>query len=904
MADIKGRTIAATYSKLLYTSTDDGLEGNTGATTSIVTTDDGDGSSTASCLNLGIDRVGIGSTAPQIELHVNSAAQATAAALTYSVASGTIGNTNTLGVLNFGGKDNNQTLAEAYNAASIQCDADGSWGADDRGTMLRFNTTIGEITSTAMTIEKNGRVGIGVTDPSSLLEVESGDADCTLTISTGAVNRDSIIRLQENGSDRWRILNDADGHASGNNAFAIYDDGDERLCIEQGTGNVGIGTAAPGNMLEVAKVGQPIIELSAWSTTDAYSGRLEFNKSAADAVNTLGDTITGERLGVIAAAGVLSDDSTFKEACNILFEQDGSEDADSVPGRIKFGTSDLDDAGSPTTRMTILSDGNVGIGTPSPPELLSIKGTSDPTLQIHNSTGSNNETASIDFAFNSASANPHVLARIHCIVIDRTSGNEDGDIVFSTEAAGAFDERMRIDSTGNVGIGTSSPGTWLASGSSSATYLDVYDSAQPAVLSLGGNETSDAATVGIVQFINNDNADVANNDADGKIIADISVAIETDDSNAGDDCGGDMYFKTKPLSGSLATRMTIKDDGNVGIGTEATAPTSPLHIKAEGEGEAVVLIDNRHTTAVAGDKILECYFSDSNPHTNPTSATYIHFGHAGDTDVGSIKGVTDINTIQYLETSDYRFKNQEEIIPSALDKVSALKPYQFFWKDSKATKKSFGFFAHELAEICPDAVSGEKDAVKMGKVLVKDFVLDSDGKILEDQVFEEKEIPDKQQADYKKLVPILTAAIQELSAKVEALENNNQTGDSNNDEGNQGNNNAGEPSSESAGEDSGGAEGSGSDSSNSSDGESASSEPSSDDGNQGSGSIGSDASDDSAEGSGGDDSSGSFPEGEPSDGWTKEQLKAYMDAQDPAIIYNSGDTKQDLLDKIGASNEG
>ena len=74
MADIKGRTIAATYGKLLYTSTDDGLVGNTGSTTSVITTDDMDGTSTASCLNLGIDRVGIGTDAPAEPLHIISSA--------------------------------------------------------------------------------------------------------------------------------------------------------------------------------------------------------------------------------------------------------------------------------------------------------------------------------------------------------------------------------------------------------------------------------------------------------------------------------------------------------------------------------------------------------------------------------------------------------------------------------------------------------------------------------------------------------------------------------------------------------------------------------------------------------------------------------------------------------------
>ena len=156
------------------------------------------------------------------------------------------------------------------------------------------------------------------------------------------------------------------------------------------------------------------------------------------------------------------------------------------------------------------------------------------------------------------------------------------------------------------------------------------------------------------------------------------------------------------------------------------------------------------------------------------------------------------------------------------------------------------------------------------------------------------------------VVSILVKAVQELTAKVEALENNNEQGESSNEqEQDSSNNNGGDASSESSGEDSGGVEGSSSDSSDASSGTSEASDSSSDDGNESAGSSGSDASTDSEEGSGGDDSEGSdseSPSGEPSSEWTKDELKAYMDSN--SIEYNSGDTKQDLLDKITLAGEG
>ena len=132
MADIKGRTIAATYGKLLYTSTDDGLVGNTGSTTSVVTTDDMDGTSTASCLNLGIDRVGIGNTAPGSNLEVS----AVSADSTIEISSFSAEPSDT-GILKFT-KGSTGTL-NTFSDDAVNDEALGRievWGSRDDGTQV------------------------------------------------------------------------------------------------------------------------------------------------------------------------------------------------------------------------------------------------------------------------------------------------------------------------------------------------------------------------------------------------------------------------------------------------------------------------------------------------------------------------------------------------------------------------------------------------------------------------------------------------------------------------------------------------------------------------------------------------------------------------------------------------
>lgn len=110
--------------------------------------------------------------------------------------------------------------------------------------------------------------------------------------------------------------------------------------------------------------------------------------------------------------------------------------------------------------------------------------------------------------------------------------------------------------------------------------------------------------------------------------------------------------------------------------------------------------------------------------------------------VGSIQTSTTSTT--YNTSSDYRLKEDWRDIDAPSAKLMALKPVNFGWKvDGTRTD---GFLAHELAEVLPYAVTGEKDAV------------DEDGNF------------EMQSVDHSKVVPLLTAALQEAIKKIDALE--------------------------------------------------------------------------------------------------------------------------------------
>ena len=103
------------------------------------------------------------------------------------------------------------------------------------------------------------------------------------------------------------------------------------------------------------------------------------------------------------------------------------------------------------------------------------------------------------------------------------------------------------------------------------------------------------------------------------------------------------------------------------------------------------------------------------------------------------------SSTNYLTSSDYRLKENATAIADGITRLKTLKPYRFNFK-ADATTILDGFFAHEVSTTVPQAISGTKDEV------------DSDNN------------PVYQAIDQSKLVPLLTAALQEAVAKIEVLE--------------------------------------------------------------------------------------------------------------------------------------
>ena len=135
---------------------------------------------------------------------------------------------------------------------------------------------------------------------------------------------------------------------------------------------------------------------------------------------------------------------------------------------------------------------------------------------------------------------------------------------------------------------------------------------------------------------------------------------------------------------------------------------------------------------------------------------------------GSRKGSISINSsnTSYNTSSDYRLKENVIPISNAITRLKTLKPSRFNFKADKDTTVD-GFLAHEVTAV-PEAVTGEKDAMRKIYYVEGDEI-PKDKKIGDFKEFSTTEI-EEQQIDQSKLVPLLVAAVQELAAKVEALE--------------------------------------------------------------------------------------------------------------------------------------
>ena len=495
-----------------------------------------------------------------------------------------------------------------------------------------------------------GNVGIGTSSPTTTLHIGGIPGtdgirfpDGSFMTSAGVGSAGSV----SNDGDA-AITADADGNAVG--AIRLLTGSNPRMYIAN-TGDVGIGTSSPLSRLHLVPSTAAALQIDPFGSGPGDTGQLRFLELAANGSNYSGfrapDDLAGNVIWTLpdadgSANQVLSTDGSgnLSWSTHVLIDLvDNTTDAYKMQqgtyNYFNINTTDLSEQitfGNTTTNPTFAFNGtgNVGIGTTSPGNLLHVQTNID-NQKVHIQTDVVN--GDIGLALKNDIQEWLIQAK----------GSDADKLVFHDELRAAT--RMVIDIAGNVGIGTTTPGSPLeVNGDIHTTDVDdrIYFGA------------STQNEIGRTKWACQSN---------------LGLTIESRHNN------GEIIFETKDIE-----RVRIGKDGDVGIGT----PTP--------------------------GNILSVVQSSS---TDPIADAWTNY-------------------------SSLRWKENIQPIEGALSKVKALRGVNFNWKADG--KHDIGMIAEEVGEVIPEVVVYEDNGT------------------------------DAQSLDYARLVAILIEAIKEQQKQIEALE--------------------------------------------------------------------------------------------------------------------------------------
>ena len=636
-------------------------------------------------------------------------------------------------------------LADTAGTNRFSIRAESNYGTIDNGSnTLNYNANnhlflVG--LSEKMRIDSSGNVGIGTTSPAGNLHVVGASGNSGriyLSDKDNGVGGGQALLLTKTGVNSYIYNRDSGDLRLGTNDQFSY------VTIKP-TGNVGIGTTSPGARLEVqggatlsaVAFSGPTVKIGDYSgigNTRIFSNGSYIGYSTANSYHDFSNAGSSQMritssgnvgIGTTSPRGKLdvtngSTGQTYSNISGLLIDVNGT--SNSYYG-LRVGSS------TGNSHLAVTNAGNVGIGTTSPSEKLEVNG----NIQA---IGSRTISATFD-------ANNYM----------RLESNSSGGILKGADG-GVVTTLVRTygDSYfngGNVGIGTTSPDHLLQVESSGNAEIQAQRIAGAGVL------IQAQSAVGVVGTNTNHRLDLkTNNTTRATISTSGNVGIGTSNPatklhvSGGDiriddteriefgaggvrinnDAAGRMYYNA-PLAyywqAGSGYKMVLHNSGNVGIGT--TSPGSLLEVKGS----------TNSTTSNLLRLVREV--DSSQPHK--VAAFYSGVNERGSITVNSF-------ATAYNTSSDYRLKENIKSIDNSVDRLMSLNPCSFNFKSKDKNKLVIdGFIAHEAQEVVPEAVTGLKDAI------------DKNG----DPIY--------QGVDQSKLIPLLTAALQEAIERIKALEN-------------------------------------------------------------------------------------------------------------------------------------
>ncbi len=637
-------------------------------------------------------------------------------------------------------------LGGAYDAAMLLYSGGGSLVLGSAADIIFSNNGR---SSEYMRVTSGGNVGIGTSSPSYKLDVSG-----TINNNSGVV----FYRQTNTGtSNNGLILGTTDkATASSGNQGAIQiwsNDASNQLqasvslitsataanrrlsigVIEQGVsyrnvtiaedgGNVGIGTTSPTAKLVVSGGGM--------------------------AVQGNGNPTTG------AGWEFYTDTTTASYAQSYSRTSSAWLDANWNALTHKFSTSGAE-------RMRIDSSGNVGIG--SSPAATSGR------LQVYSPVNS----ASAYFSGNANAMS--VLSQSGLTVYTNLSaGNTDTTLVagnaagtymaFGIHNGTTYNERMRIDSSGNVGIGTSSPASKLDVITGTNSGIRVSDGTYTGTFvpsSLGGMAITTGGAYPLISYING--AERMRIDASGNLCLGTTSTLGAKFALYGSSGGTNNYIQiTNPGYGTACVGVTasgsnvkfyncyatgvLADGKGIDIDTNGFVGVNTSTPGQNNGGQFTVV----SSTSNAGQFIVTTNSYPLVASQNGSTSGLIYFNYNA-VNVGTI--TTNGTITIYNTTSDYRLKNITGNLTGYKERLMSLLPKQGTWKSNNSEFR--GFLAHEFAVNYSASVTGEKDAVD-----------DEGNPVMQGMQASSAEV----MADLIALVQEQQAVITSLTARITALE--------------------------------------------------------------------------------------------------------------------------------------
>lgn len=588
----------------------------------------------------------------------------------------------------------------------------------------------------------NDRVGIGASGPKEVIDargaaVFSGDHATSQNaygtahgIMLSSTSNLASIKAVSNGSNDVAIRFIPLSSGSGSEALRIDSSG--RLLVGTTSSR---SVSSLNSSLQVEGTGGDSSTISVTrNVASAAPPRVVFGKSRGTSVGSNVVVQSGDSLGEISFSGADGTDAN-SVAATINCKVDGTPGSNDMPGRLMFHTT-ADGASSPTERLRIDSSGDVLIGTTSGAGNRlyvvdnftdSFVNPSDSVLRVENANTSGTSTqTSIAFTSKTSSSNAD-----SAIVSQAENGSGNSSLQFWTDTSNGMSEKMRIDSSGRLLVGTSS-----TSRQSRAIFQGNSGGGQTSEVWFAADTNTPTGGLGNLYFSDN-----GHNSA-----AIIACVRDGGTWTSGSSQPVSLQFYTAANgSASPTERMRIDNAGNILLACTTNSGSSDTGVKI---GQ-----DNNPWLRIVGNESTGSNFFFSGYNTNATNNGYrikVRFD-------GGIEN----HSANNVNLSDEREKKNIVNLDTKWDKVKSWELKKFHYNDDADTDDlRYGVIAQQIEEHCPEVLSS------WIKQNAEDAVLDGEGNVVTPAVPEVVRKGVKEQ----QMMWMAIKALQEAQARIETLE--------------------------------------------------------------------------------------------------------------------------------------